>query len=309
VSDAIADGAVAGRPTVTRVALRVAAVPHGSEMQRRRDWLLVPAVGALVVLAWLVSHYGGYTPASDLGYNLGLAGGIAMLFVFLYPLRKHVRALHSWGATKHWFALHMACGIGGPFLILAHSGFHIGSINAGVALTCMLLVAASGIVGRFIYVRIHHGLYGTKATLRELQGQVGLNSQEVKSKLHFAPRVEEWMTAFESVAVEPPRSLLHGAWLFVAMGSHRRRASRRCRRELARVYREIARERDWEPDKQRRRLATASRLVEAYLSGLQRVAQFSTYERLFSLWHVLHVPLVWMLALSAVAHVVAVHAY
>jgi hypothetical protein len=36
---------------------------------------------------------------------------------------------------------------------------------------------------------------------------------------------------------------------------------------------------------------------------------FSAWERLFALWHVAHVPFVYILALSAVAHVVAVHAY
>jgi hypothetical protein len=50
-------------------------------------------------------------------------------------------------------------------------------------------------------------------------------------------------------------------------------------------------------------------VIAAYLTGVQRVAQFSGYERLFSLWHILHVPLVWMLVLSAIAHVIAVHAY
>jgi hypothetical protein len=33
------------------------------------------------------------------------------------------------------------------------------------------------------------------------------------------------------------------------------------------------------------------------------------YERLFALWHVLHVPLVYMLVAAAIAHIVAVHMY
>ena len=46
-----------------------------------------------------------------------------------------------------------------------------------------------------------------------------------------------------------------------------------------------------------------------YLSSVQRAAQFATWERMFSWWHVLHVPLVYMLVLSAIAHVIAVHIY
>jgi hypothetical protein len=43
------------------------------------------------------------------------------------------------------------------------------------------------------------------------------------------------------------------------------------------------------------------------LSG--QVAQFTLYERLFSLWHVLHLPLFYMMVISALLHVLAVHMY
>ena len=40
-----------------------------------------------------------------------------------------------------------------------------------------------------------------------------------------------------------------------------------------------------------------------------RVAQFSTYERVFALWHLLHLPFVYLLLITALFHVFAVHAY
>jgi hypothetical protein len=61
--------------------------------------------------------------------------------------------------------------------------------------------------------------------------------------------------------------------------------------------------------KYRRRMRGARRLVIEYLESVQRVSHYTIYVRLFSLWHVLHVPLVYMLVLSAIAHVVAVHMY
>jgi hypothetical protein len=45
------------------------------------------------------------------------------------------------------------------------------------------------------------------------------------------------------------------------------------------------------------------------LREAQRAAQFSTYERLFSIWHAVHIPFIGMLALTAVVHVVVVHFY
>jgi len=50
-------------------------------------------------------------------------------------------------------------------------------------------------------------------------------------------------------------------------------------------------------------------LVAERLRMARAAAQFATYERLFSLWHVLHVPFVYMLVVSAVVHVIAVHMY
>jgi hypothetical protein len=228
--------------------------------------------------------------------------------VFLYPLRKRIRILQSWGATKGWFALHMACGIGGPILILAHCSFKVGSINAGVALTSLLLVAASGIVGRFIYTRIHHGLYGTRMTLAQVQGAVGVTAGNVSSRLQIAPQIEKQLKAFQAT-IDRPKNLAHSTWYFLTFGIRARWLRRQCTRQFARAYRAHARANGWDPVRQTRDLVTAKALIQAYLSGVQRVAQFTGYERLFSLWHVLHVPLVWMLILSAVAHVIAVHAY
>lgn len=282
--------------------------PHKAAPSLRAR-LFVPAVAALVGAAWLFSRHADYAPGSALGYNLGLAGGIALLLVFLYPLRKRLRFMHAWGASKGWFALHMACGILAPLLILAHSKFHIGSINAGVALASMLLVAASGIVGRFIYVRIHHGLYGQRMTLAQLQAEVGLSAGELHSKLSIAPRVEQWLREFEALAAGRPRNVVHGAWRFLTLGARARRVRRRSIREFAHVYRMHARAFGWNAAAQRRHLDAARTFIEDFVAGAQRVAQFSRYERLFALWHVLHVPLVWMMLLSAVAHVVAVHAY
>jgi hypothetical protein len=205
--------------------------------------------------------------------------------------------------------MHMTCGVLAPFLILLHSKFHIGSVNAGVALISMLLVATSGFVGRFIYVRIHHGLYGRRMSLAELQAQVGFNSGEVHSKLSFAPRVEQWLREFEATAVERPKNMVHGMWRFLTLGARAGWVRRRCTQEFARAYRMHARAAKWDAARQQLHLAGGKALIANFLAGAQRVAQFSRYERLFSLWHALHVPFLWMMVFSAIAHVVAVHAY
>lgn len=284
----------------------------GTNKSGRRQvspWLFMVGVGLLVLLAWSIGRWGGFEPGSDMGYNLGLTGGVMVLLLFLYPLRKRFRFMHDLGPAKYWFAAHMALGVLGPLFILAHSRFQVGSVNAGVALGSMCLVAGSGIIGRFIYTKIHHGLYGRRASLAELRARSGLNSQEVQSKLAFAPKVEASMQQFESMALKKHGNPLSGAWGFMTLWMRARVVQGFCAVELRRLYKAHARERGWDRDKFQRRLKAANNMVRAYVRSTSEVAHFSTYERLFSLWHVLHVPLVYMLVLSAIAHVVAVHMY
>ena len=277
--------------------------------EKRGRGLAVPLLVLFVVLGGLAARGGFYTPGDDFGYYLGLVGSVMMLVLLLYPLRKHVGFLNAFGEIRHWFRLHMILGIAGPTLILFHSAFTIGSLNAGVAMGCMLLVAGSGVIGRFMYTRIHHGLYGRRATLQEMQALLGSQEGEVRSKFHFAPRVEAYLKDFGDLAHTHPQGFLRSTWLFLTISLRAHRVHAQCRRELRKVLGGYTVQRGWDRVKLRRRLAAANEKIRAYLDAVRHTTQFSAYERLFSLWHILHVPFVFMLVISGVVHVIAVHMY
>ncbi len=262
-----------------------------------------------VLLAFAIGRSGRFTPGDDVGYYIGLVGGIMMLLLLLYPLRKHVAAMRNWGAVKHWFAVHMVLGICGPILVLAHSTFHMRSTNAAVALVCMLVVAGSGIVGRFFYTKVHRGLYGEKLNLKELQSETGLESAEIESRLHFVPSVEKRLMEFQNYALAKRAGLGAEVLRFLTLGLRRQGVYRACRRELQAALQVSAAARGWDGAKYQRRFRAANGLVREYLNASQRVAEFGVYDRLLQLWHVAHVPLVYLLVISAIAHVVAVHMY
>lgn len=255
-------------------------------------------------MAWLATYGKGYAPGSNLTYGLGVVGGSMLLVLLLYPLRKRLPLLQRLGPLKHWFRLHMLCGIGGPTLIVLHSGFHVGSLNALIALTCMILVATSGLIGRFIYRRIHHGLYGRRATQREAEEALARDLAALGSQVRDVPAVKLEMERFGDVAACHPRRPVARAIHFVALGSHRRTTRRRIRRAIVASAAGKAHDAG-----ARVRLDRLVATADKTLLALQRTAQFAAYERLFALWHVLHVPFVYLLGISAVVHVVAVHAY
>ncbi len=268
---------------------------------------ITTTVGVLVAFA--IGRSGLFTPGDDIGYYVGMAGGIMMLFLLAYPLRKHVAALRTWGKVKHWFAVHMVLGIGGPVLVLAHSTFHMRSTNAAVALICMLVVAGSGIVGRFLYTKVHRGLYGEKLNYQELQKEAGLESEEVESRFAFVPKVEKRLVDFRELALSKRSNLISETARFVSLSLRRRAVYHACVGDLRVALAEVAKARNWDPPKYKRRLAAAATLLRTFLIATQRVAEFAVYDRLLQLWHVAHVPLVYLLVISAIAHVVAVHMY
>ncbi|MHB8624366.1 MAG: pyridine nucleotide-disulfide oxidoreductase [Sulfuricaulis sp.] len=259
--------------------------------------------------AWAVRNGNYYKPSDNFGYYLGVVGGLMMLILLLYSLRKHVRFMRNWGPTRHWFRLHMILGIAGPTLILFHSTFHVGSMNAAVALWCMLLVAGSGIIGRFIYRKIHHGLYGRSSTLQEIQQNLGIIQGDVKSKFDFSPIIEQRLRQFEAAALAEHASVWARIRSFLFISFYANWTYFRSAREMERLIRQHARSHGWDVAKRERRLAHGKMAIRKYLNATVDVARFSTYERLFSLWHILHVPFVFMLVISGVVHVIAVHMY
>jgi hypothetical protein len=284
-------------------------VPDKAEQDDRTGRFLISFTMLGIVVAYLISRRGYYTPGDDVGYYMGLVGGVMMLLLLTYPLRKYLHSFRNWGPVRHWFSIHMWLGVIGPVLVVAHSTFVLKSTNATVAFICMLLVAASGIVGRFIYVRVHRGLHGEKLNFKELQSKAGFETEEMHSKLHFVPEVENRLTQFQAYALAENLGFGRSALRLFTLGTQRRVAYAMCASELRRVMRERAEIRQWDRDKLRRRLGRATRLVDEFLLSVQRVSQFDVYDRMFRMWHVAHVPLVYLLVLASIAHVVAVHMY
>lgn len=248
----------------------------------------------LVIKGYVRREDSFLTAESGVGYSLGIVGGSMMLILLLYPLRKHVRWLRSFGPVRYWFRIHMMLGVAGPVLVLYHANFGLGSANSNIALFCMLVVSGSGLFGRIFYSKIHDGLYGRKIELAELQSRVN----ELKQQLPHAEAIDVEIGAYEKAMLQPRPLYLA---VFAMPFAHLR--SRTFRKKMVRHLKKptTAAERDMV-----RKLIGA---IRNYVDLMQRVADFSVYERLFSLWHVLHIPLFFMMIISGIIHVIAVHIY
>jgi hypothetical protein len=269
------------------------------------------AASALTLLTLGVLLYAGLhrrdnymTPEMGLGYWLGIAGSVMMLVLLLYPLRKRFRGLEWLGRVGDVFRIHMVLGIFGPLLVVLHTNFKLGAPNSNVALFAMLSVVASGIIGRFLYAHIHVGLYGRKAELTDLISDAQAIKAMFGSDQVAGPELQKALQRFEAGS-------LAKAGLFDALRYGG--ATRRGRRELTGILLPmLARQSVVErlpPTVAKDRQDAALLHLEEYLSAIRKAAAFKVYERMFALWHVMHMPMFFLLIFAALAHVVAVHWY
>lgn len=283
----------------------------GAESALRWIWRLAIAlmIGMLAILAWLVAFGRILDPGSSLGYNLGLAGGLLMLSLFLYPLRKRMRALEQAGSMQAWFRYHMLAGIGGPLLILFHSTFTVRSMNGGVALYAMLLVACSGIVGRFLYRHIHSGLYGRQLSLADARSELDAATAKLGTVFALQTDIQPRLKSFSEAAFCRLDNVALRLWRFLSLRWKGRQLAKAIRRDAKRVLSRLGREEKLP----RRELIINYRLareqIDRYIEAVVQASQLAVWERLFSLWHVVHIPFIYLLVLSGIVHVVAVHMY
>ncbi len=270
--------------------------PKKRPTQSKPVGLIATALGCAGLIAWgfLQRNHSDLTAEEGLGYNLGIAGLSMMALLLTYSLRKRMPKLLGAISIRRWFEIHMMLGLAGPTAILFHCNFHLGSLNSTVSLVSMVIVALSGIAGRFMYTKIHHGLLGDRATIGELHEAIRRQRTSLSSLDSYTPAADEVLANYEAWALAPRRNAFTSTARFLTLGIRTSTAAFACRRASQKTAAGT------------RELRSALR---TYLGSVRRAATFSTYAWLFSLWHALHLPLCVLLFIAAGIHVLAVHMY
>jgi len=255
----------------------------------------------ILYLGWQDRDSLRLTAENGVGYALGILGGSFMLLLLLYPARKRLSFMRRLGPVKWWFRGHMMLGIIGPVCILYHCNFHLGSLNSNVSLLCMLLVAGSGLIGRYFYSKLHHGLYGRRATVQELRQDIALLKDQSANALPATSRLAARLQALELAAMTAHDGIARNALRITAYNLH----SYWIDLNLGRLLKKALAGGPFTT----KQLREERRHLGDYLAALRKLNQLAFYERLFSQWHVLHFPLFLMLVISGIVHVIAVHLY
>jgi len=200
-------------------------IPATKKLPRLR-WPIIWTIVVAALIAWgMHARLERYiTPQRGIGYWLGITGGSMMLLLLIYSARKRVSWLRWMGGIPAWFEFHMVLGVVGPVLILFHSNFSLGATNSNVALICMLLVAGSGVVGRYIYTRLHAHMDGNEDTLEQLKA-VGNRLRTQTRSIAFLPGLLDAIDQLEEQFITPPKGSI-GRFLHLFSGPYRMARSR-----------------------------------------------------------------------------------
>ncbi|MDH5694604.1 MAG: hypothetical protein OEZ47_16015, partial [Gammaproteobacteria bacterium] len=134
--------------------------------------LFFPLVLALGIFA---IYFGGnlvwdtrrYDATDGWGYWAGIVGGVFILIAVFYALFKHMSRLRSLGFNRNMLRIHIAFGILGPLIVLIHSGLQVKSLNGTIALYSVIAVYISGVVGRYLYSKVHRYQDKTKKEFQQ----------------------------------------------------------------------------------------------------------------------------------------------
>lgn len=268
-----------------------------------RSNLLLFSTAIVLLYGWTLRDDNYLTAEDGAGYLLGILGGSLMLAILFYPLSKRVALLTRLIPIRYWFGFHMLLGTVGPAMILFHANFQLGSTNSTVALASMLLSAGSGILGRYLYTRIHHGLYGTRIRFKELKQKTEDDHAEILKFYAKDEKLSNLMDKMEEMALRPFTGMVTSLSHVIYLAVNTPRLKRKVLRLLNTIHQEH-REDSPLPDSK-----VITSLIKHYMLALRRVAAFRVYEQLFSNWHMLHLPLFFMMIMTAVVHIFAVHLY
>jgi len=235
-------------------------------------------------------------PSGFVGQTAGIVALFIFVFLWLYPLRKSVRWLRWTGAMSKWLDIHVATALMIPVVTAVHASWRFDGL-IGLGFWSMIVVCASGVIGRYLYVHIPRSASGLELTadeiaterrrlLEEVAASTGLPHPQVEALLRSDP------TPCDGLGV---------------LGTLRRMAADELARwRAARALRRLCEARRVESRLDRAAVRRVVRLASREMALTQQVRMLEATHRLFRLWHVAHRPFAVTALVAVVVHVAVV---
>jgi hypothetical protein len=236
-------------------------------------------------------------PSGYIGQSAGIAAVAIFVFLWLYPLRKKYKWLAFTGAVGRWLDVHVVAALALPLLLAIHAAWRFGGV-IGLGFDAMMIVCASGIVGRYLYVRIPRTRSGVELTREEAQTQRAAILAKIAERSGLPiGKVQEVLAVTRSR--DERQSLIRALWRMVENDFARWRMARALRRRWSALGvggRPIARS----------TLDEIVRLAQREMALEQQSWLLEATQRVFRFWHVAHRPIAITALVAVIIHVAVV---
>jgi len=230
-----------------------------------------------------------YKPSGFVGHGYGIVGSLLMIVgVGMYSVRKRWKRMHSMGRLRNWLTIHIFLCTLGPFLVVLHTAFRFGGIIS-VAFWSMVIVVASGVFGRYVYVWIPKTVEGEFISESLLKARRNRLVQELSVDLKLAPEVVETVLAGDRSG--RPVRLRAAIVAAITSDFRRRRTPSRFEKRLRSFGVDRSKVEEIIP-----RLMNAHQLQDQMIILMP-------FQRLFGYWHVFHLPLAGVMFLIMFLHI------
>jgi hypothetical protein len=271
--------------------------------------VLVPWIVLVAITVWGIDYYTSplgermrhdlhavLRPSGDVGQTAGVLTFAGFLFLWLYPLRKRLGGGARWaGGVARWLEVHIVVGLTLPLLGAVHAAWRFDGI-IGLGYWAMLTVAASGVIGRYVYARIPRDRSGLELGAEELAQQrrqllleltqvTGLEREVVESILAADPVPARGSNVVRTLSRMVQDDLLR-------------------RRAVATLSVRLKSLEHVEVDAQK--LRTVAALARRQMALTQQARLLGETQRIFRHWHTLHRPVALTAFVAVTIHVVVV---
>jgi hypothetical protein len=233
-------------------------------------------------------------PSGSVGHLIGIAGTVMVLVgVLLYSTRKRLRPLQSRGPMRTWLNVHIYLCLAGPMLVTFHTALKFGGF-AAYSYWSMMIVAASGIVGRWLYQQFPRTIRGRELSLQEIQAEQA-QAHELLRLVHTrSPHALREAEVFAQQAVARIKAV-HGILTLPRLFVDDLARPFRLRRLRSRLVR-----RGGLPAGEAHAVIE---LVRDQVTTARRLAFLGLFRRLFLYWHVTHLVFFVAMLVMLVLHV------
>lgn len=217
-----------------------------------------------------------FKPGARVGLMCGVTGTVLMVVMLVYSVRKWAGNAPVLGAPEWWLRFHQVCGIMGPVFIILHSGIQWPSGLVAVGFWCMILVALSGIFGRYLFGHFPKAVANKTQAMRHVRRQL----HELRDRL--VAETGETQDGDLVRAVQLARSIEDRPDTLLGLMLLDLEVARR--REHVRVL-------IWRSNLSPKIKSAATRALVRQLDLARSMASWNVARRLFRYWHVFHEPL------------------